>query len=383
MSDAPVVIVGSGLAGYGVARELRKLDAGRELVIISRDDARAYSKPMLSNALASGKTPAQLGSADAAAMAEQLRARILANTEVHAIEVDRRRVELNGGESLPYAKLVLALGADPIALPLAGNAAHEVQRVNDLVSYSRFRETIEGARRVVLLGAGLIGCEFANDLATAGYAVDVVDLAPHPLGRMLPAPAAERVREALARLGVRWHLGTTVAEVSRAAGDLQITLANGTTLHADTVLSAIGLRPRVDLARQAGLAVNRGIVTDRYLATSAPDVYALGDCAEVDGHVLPYVAPIMHAARALARTLAGTPTPVAYPPMPVSVKTPAMPVVVAPPAVPGGEWRLEPAADGLEARFVDDAGALVGFALIGSATAKRQTLAKQLPPLLG
>jgi rubredoxin-NAD+ reductase len=381
MSDAPVVIVGSGLAGYGVARELRKLDTGRELVIVSRDDARAYSKPMLSNALASGKTPDQLGSADATAMADQLGARILAHSEVSAIEVDRGRLTLNGG-SLPYAKLVLALGADPIALPLAGNAAHEVQRVNDLVSYTRFRETIEGARRVVLLGAGLIGCEFANDLATAGYAVDVVDLAPHPLGRMLPAPAAERVREALAELGVRWHLGTTVTDVSRAGEDLRVTLADGTTLHADAVLSAIGLRPRVELARQAGLAVNRGIVTDRYLATRVPDVYALGDCAEVDGQVLPYVAPIMHAARALARTLAGSPTPVAYPPMPVSVKTPAMPVVVAPPAVPAGKWQLETEANGLEARFVDDAGALVGFALIGSAIAKRQTLAKQLPPVL-
>ena len=181
MGKAPIIVLGSGLAGYGVARELRKLDAERALVVVSRDEARAYSKPMLSNAFASGKTVTQLGGASAADMAAQLRAEVRANTEVRAIDTVRRAIELDG-ETLTYSKLVLALGADPISVPLAGDAANEVQRVNDLESYARFRAKIEGRRRVVLLGAGLIGCEFANDLATAGYTVDVVDPAPQPLG---------------------------------------------------------------------------------------------------------------------------------------------------------------------------------------------------------
>jgi len=382
MSEAPVIIVGSGLAGYGVARELRKLDAERPLLIVSRDDARAYSKPMLSNALASGKTAAQLGGASAADMAAQLRAEVRAGVEVRAIDTVRRRIELEG-EALSYSGLVLALGADPISVSLAGDAAEEVQHVNDLASYARFREKIEGRNRVVLLGAGLIGCEFANDLATAGYTVDVVDPAPHPLGRLLPKPAAERVRSALAQLGVRWHLGTTATAVYRTNEGLQVSLADGTLLPADAVLSAIGLRPRTDLARRAGLTVNRGIVTDRFLATSAPGVYALGDCAEVAGQVLPYVAPIMHAARALARTLAGTPTSVTYPAMPVVVKTPALPVVVAPPAGPEGAWELDAAESGMEARFVDGAGALIGLALVGAATTRRLALTRELPPVFG
>jgi rubredoxin-NAD+ reductase len=363
MADLPIVIVGSGLAGYGVARELRKLAPDRELVIVSRDDARSYSKPSLSNALASGKTAIQLGGASAEAMSTQLRARVLANSEVRSIDIEHRQIQLDE-ETLRYAKLVLALGADPISVPLEGNAGDEVQRVNDLASYTSFRATIEGRKRVVLLGAGLIGCEFANDLATAGYAVDLVDPAPHPLGRLLPAPAAEHVRAALERLGIRWHLGTTATAVSRVRSGLGVTLANGVVLETDAVLSAIGLRPRVDLARRAGLAVNRGIATDRFLATSAADVYALGDCAEVDGQVLPFVAPIMHAARALASTLAGTPTPVVYPAMPVVVKTPAMPVVVAPPASAEGVWELEMAEDGVDARFMNSAGGLAGFALV-------------------
>jgi len=381
MANSPVVIVGSGLAGYGVARELRKLDAERALFIVSRDDARAYSKPMLSNALAAGKSPDQLGGASASDMAGQLRAEVLPNTEVRSIDTARRLLEIDG-RTLGYSKLVLALGADPIEAPLAGNAAEEVHRVNDLASYARFRESVECGRRIVLLGAGLIGCEFANDLATAGYSVDVVDPAPRPLGRLLPEPVAERVRTALEGLGVRWHFGTTASAVSRTSQGLNVALANGEVLPADAVLSAIGLRPRTALARDAGLRVNRGIVTDRYLATSAPDVYALGDCAEVEGRVLPFVAPLMHAARALARTLAGTPTAVAYPAMPVVVKTPAVPVVVAPPSASHGAWEMEAGEDGIEARFVDSAGALTGFALIGSATSRRQALARELPPVL-
>jgi rubredoxin-NAD+ reductase len=163
---------------------------------------------------------------------------------------------------------------------------------------------------------------------------------------------------------------------------LQVELADASVLEVDAVLSAIGLRPRTELARRAGLHVNRGVVTDRLLATSAADVYALGDCAEVDGQTLPFVLPIMHAARALARTLNGMPTQVVYPAMPVVVKTPAMPVVVCPPPALPGEWTLSSDAGGIEARFEDASGNLLGFALMGAATARKQALAKLAPAVL-
>lgn len=380
-APAPVVIVGSGLAGYTLAREFRRLDRDTPLVVVSRDEASFYSKPMLSTALAAGKAATQIAGANAQAMAEQLSARVLSATAVRAIDTAARVLRTDGAP-LAYGRLALALGADPIVAPLEGDAADAVLQVNDLAGYARFRAALESGRRVVLLGAGLIGCEFANDLAGAGFAVDIVDPAPHPLGRLLPPEAAARVRDALAALGVRWHLGTAARTVSREAGALRVTLADGTRLEADTVLSAIGLRPRVELARAAGLAVNRGIVVDRMLESSVPDIFALGDCAEVEGRVLPYVLPLMAAARALARTLAGTPTPLAWPAMPVVVKTPAMPVVVAPPADPDGGWQLESDATGVTARFENGAGALTGFALVGAATAQKSALAKHLPPVL-
>jgi rubredoxin-NAD+ reductase len=159
-------------------------------------------------------------------------------------------------------------------------------------------------------------------------------------------------------------------------------LSDGSALDVDVVLSAVGLAPRTALAQAAGIAVRRGIVADRCLATCAADVYALGDCAEVQGLWLPYVMPIMNAARALAKTLAGTRTPVSYPAMPVVVKTPALPTVVAPP-LPGaaGQWRMAP-GEALEARFEAADGSLLGFALAGVATGARNSLAKLLPPVL-
>jgi rubredoxin-NAD+ reductase len=149
------------------------------------------------------------------------------------------------------------------------------------------------------------------------------------------------------------------------------------------VLSAVGLRPRIALAQAAGLATNRGIVVGRHLATSDADIFALGDCAEVAGLVLPFVMPIMHSARALAATLAGKPTPVAYPAMPVLVKTPACPTIVSPPpAGADGEWIVTADADGVKSLFQDASGKMLGFALNGKATAERAALAPQLPPVL-
>jgi rubredoxin-NAD+ reductase len=160
-------------------------------------------------------------------------------------------------------------------------------------------------------------------------------------------------------------------------------LNNGGTIEADAVLCAVGVKPRTTLAGEAGIEVNRGIVTDRQLRTNAPNVYAMGDCAEVAGHVLVYVAPLMAAARALAATLAGEPTAVSYPAMPVAIKTPACPVVVSPPAKDAeGEWHFEGDAPDIKALFRSGVGDLLGFALTGQAVKERMALAKELPDIL-
>ena len=382
----PIVIVGSGLAGYTAARELRKLDKQVPLVVISRDHAGFYSKPMLSNALAGGKTAATLVMKPGPKMAEELAATLRPHAEVRAIDAAARTVTLADGETLAYRALVLALGADPIRLPLEGDGAGDVLSVNDLDDYARFADRLAGAQAVAILGDGLIGCEFANDLLARGIVPTVIDPASGPLSRLLPPEGGTYLQQRLEAAGVRFRFGTTAVRVERngSSAAFAVTLADGSTLVADLVLSAIGLRPRTGLARAAGLAVNRGIVVDRRLAASAPGIYALGDCAEVEGFTLPFVMPIMQQARALAATLAGAPTEVKYPAMPVIVKTPACPTVVWPPLPDvAGSWRVDAAADALEARFVDPEGRLLGFALMGVATSQRQALAAQVPALLG
>lgn len=378
----PVIIVGTGLAGYSVAREFRKLQAETPLIILTDDDGRFYSKPMLSNAFTSGKTPDTIANADAAKMAQQLKADIRMAAQVTCIRPEERTIDF-GHQPLEYGKLVLGIGADPIRVPVGGNAQDRVMSVNDLLDYTRFRRAIEGAKHVVIMGAGLIGCEFANDLFNAGISVDVVDPAPYPLSRFVPEPAGRAVERALAKLGVVWRLGQVAESVDSDGDGLSVRFSDGTCKGADAVLSSVGLRPRTRLATEAGIRTNRGIVVDRCLATSATDIYALGDCAEVEGLVLPFVMPIMHAARALAKTLAVEATPLTYPAMPVLVKTTSYPVVVSPPMADlAGGWKIEEQAEGVRALFYGADGSLQGFALTGSAVADKNALVKELPPVL-
>ena len=381
-SQSAIVIIGSGLAGFTVIREIRKLDKTVPITLITREPGYFYSKPMLSTALASKKGAEQLISTSQDGMATQLELTIMSETQVSGIDTDLQTVATNKG-TLSYGKLVMALGADQIRLPLQGNAANEVLTVNDLEDYARFRQAITGKKKVAILGAGLIGCEFANDLVLGSYEVDVIDLAPQALGRLLPKEAAQELQNKLSHAGVRWHFGTTVQSIDRTGNGLQITLASGKSIQSEVVLSAVGLRPRLELAKAAGLSTGTGIQVNRHLQTSAKNIYSLGDCAEVEGLVLPYVMPIMQAARALAPTLLGQDTALSYPAMPVMVKTPALATIVSPPAKDAiGVWKVNPIEGGLEARFESDDGKLLGFVLMGGATAQRGALTKELPAIL-
>jgi rubredoxin-NAD+ reductase len=385
-----LVIVGAGLAGWTTAREFRKLDANAPIVLVTADSGDFYAKPTLSNACAQKRSADQLVTTPAAKMAETLNVTLLAHTQVQGIAAKTQTLTLRAADgatqTLPYSHLVLATGAHPIHVPLQGDAATLAQSINHLGDLARFQQQLgDTPKTVLIMGAGLIGCEFANDLVQGGHTVHVVDPAERPLAALLPAGAGEQMRAALQALGVVWHFGTTVQALNHGATGLAATLGNGEVVAADLVLSAIGLRADIALAQAAGIACERGVVVNALLQTSAEQVFALGDCAQyasAGARTLPYVMPIMNAARALAATLAGTPTALAFPLMPVSIKTPALPTVVAAPhpALPGS-WvadALDPEAaqTGGAWRFIDADGQQRGFVLTGKQSTRRMELAK-------
>lgn len=380
--NAPLIILGTGLAGYNLAKEFRKLDAQRELILITADDGRFYSKPLLSNGFAKGKQADELAMQDAVAMAAQLDARVITHSQVTQIDAQQRTLQTPEGEH-SYGDLVLACGAHPRPLPLAEEMREHVLSINNLADYGQFRHRLEGRERVAIIGAGLIGSEFANDLALGGLQVQVIAPDAQLMAGLIPAQVAAPVQRALEDLGVRFHLGRSVSSVQSHGATLELVLDDGSQIEVDQVLSAIGLLANTALASEAGLLCGRGIQVDRLLRTSDPHIYALGDCADVMGLQLMYVMPLMTSARALARTLTGQPTDVTYPAMPVMVKTPVCPLVVSPPlSTTSGLWTVSGEGRDIRAVFHDAEGTLHGYALTGTAVSEKLQLNRQLPSWL-
>ena len=380
--NAPVVIVGTGLAGYNLAREFRKLDSETPLLLITADDGRSYSKPMLSTGFGKNKEADGLSMATPGAMAEQLKAEVRTHTRISGIDPGHKQLWI-GEEAVPYRDLILAWGAQTVQVPVEGDAQDAIFPINDLEDYARFRAAAAGKRRVLILGAGLIGCEFANDLIAGGYDVELVAPCEQIMPTLLHPAAATAVQSALEGLGARFHLGPVLTRLQRTQDGLQAHLSDGSVIPCDVVVSAIGLRPRIDVAAAAGIRVNRGIEVDRLLKTSHANIFALGDCAEVEGLSLLYVMPLMSCARALAQTLAGNPTAVSYGAMPITVKTPVCPLVVSPvPRGHEGVWSVEGAGADIKALCRDADGKLLGYALTGEAVREKLALNKELPALL-
>jgi rubredoxin---NAD+ reductase len=386
-SEQPhLVVVGSGLAGYTLAREVRQRDASLPITVITSDGGEVYTKPMLSNAFARHHQPDDLVQMRAAELSKQLGIVVRTRALVTAIDRENSMLRLrssSGAEELTYDRLVLAVGADPRLFPVEGAANVDIITVNDLDDYRNWREKIGQGGRILLIGAGLIGCEFANDLVDAGFEVAVVDPAPWPLARLLPQQIGEMLSTALERRGCRLYLGRKVVRYTHEGRDRVAKLDDGTSLGFAHALSAVGLKPRTALAKQAGLEVEQGIIIDRMMRTSDPQIFALGDCAQSEAGVLPFIAPLLAEARTLAAILTGDQRELQLPVMPVIVKTPALPLVLSPPR-PGaeGEWRVESHEGGAVAIFRTAAGRELGFVLAGNKTGMQRELAKHMPELL-
>ncbi|WP_408903687.1 FAD-dependent oxidoreductase, partial [Roseomonas acroporae] len=326
---AGVVIVGAGLAGWSAAVALRALDAAVPITLVTACDGDVYSKPELSVAFGRGQSPGALVRESGAAAAARLGVRLLPETFAVGLSAARHRLRTTRG-TLPYASLILAQGARPAIPP--GLPPELCWRINDLRAWTGLHRALaRGPRHVAIVGAGMVGCELAEDLARAGHRVTLLGAAPLPLQPLLPDPAARRLRAGLESLGVGFQGDATVEAVSRDAdGRLRLRLRDGTTIGADQVISAVGLATPSRLARGAGLAFDRGIVVDpATLRTSAADVYALGDCVSIGGAPCRFVEPIARQAEAIAHAVLGRPhAGYAHAEPVIRLKTRAAPVVI-------------------------------------------------------
>lgn len=342
-----VVIVGAGIAGWSVAEAIRAADADVPVTLVTACAGDVYHKPELSVALGRGLSPDRLCRESGAAAAARLNLRLICDTVAVGLSPGRRSLRTTRG-TLGYTHLVLAHGARtalPECLP-----PELCWRINDLVAWSALhRHLASGPRPVAVVGAGLIGCEIAEDLARAGHAVTLVGAAALPMPELLPEAAGRRLRSGLEGVGVVYRGLSTVTGLSRRVdGTIAVAFADGPNLAVATVVAATGLATPSRLVRGAGLAFERGIVVDAVtLRTSAPDVFALGDCVSLGGRPCRYIEPIAGQAEAIAHAVLGRPHPGYVHAAPVvRLKTRSAPIVIHGNPTPEGTWHVVEDSEG-------------------------------------
>ncbi|WP_288882872.1 NADH:flavorubredoxin reductase NorW [uncultured Kosakonia sp.] len=349
--SAGIVIIGSGFAARTLVKNIRKLDSHVPLTLIAADGMEEYSKPELSHVISQAQRAEDLIRQTAGDFAEQFNVRLFPYTFVTAI-VPHAQVVKSADRSWQYDKLVLATGAKAFVPPLPGREM--MLTLNSLQEYHACEEQLRAAKRVLIVGAGLIGCELAMDFQRAGKTVTLLDNAASILPALMPPEVSARLQHCLTANGVRLLLAAKLARLEARESGVRAQLDDERSVDADVVVAATGLVPHTALAQAAGLETRRGIVVDATLQTSHPHTFALGDCAEIHGQVLPFLQPIQLSAMTLAKNLTGSPAQLTLPPMLVKVKTPLMPLHLA------GEtsradlrWRITTDAAGMVAKGVD------------------------------
>lgn len=277
MSGAPdrIVICGGGAAGFAAAEMLRRRNFRGSVTILSGEAAAPIDRPNLSKDYLAGSAPEDwlplrpLSFYEASGIALRL------NTEVVGIDARARHVVTAAGDKTPYDRLLLATGAEPARLPIPGAGQPHFHTLRSLADCRAIINSAEGARRALVVGASFIGLEVAAALRARNIEVHVAAPERRPMGRLLGPEMGDFIRALHEEHGVVFHLGDTVAAIEGP----HVTLKSGERLEADLVVVGIGVRPRLALAEQAGLARDRGVLVNAFLETSDPHIFAAGDIA--------------------------------------------------------------------------------------------------------
>jgi nitrite reductase [NAD(P)H] large subunit len=301
----PLVIVGNGMAAARLVDELTKVALGRYAVAVIGEEPRlAYNRVLLSSVLA-GETASHDIELRPAQWWRDRGVTLKYGCVATEIDVGRRELKIANEESIVFSKLVLATGSTPLRLGVPGADLAGVHTFRDSRDVDLLLTLAAQKKRVVVVGGGLLGLEAAYGLAKAGAQVALIHLMDRLMERQLDAPAADLLKSLVERKGIEILLNASTARIHGETRVEGVELADGRRIDADAVIFAAGIRPNVALAKDAGIPVNRGIVVDDGLQTGAPDIFALGECAEHRGICYGLVEPAYEQARVLARHLAG------------------------------------------------------------------------------
>lgn len=372
-----IVIIGSGFAARHLVKNIRRQDASVPLTVIAADSMDEYNKPDLSHVISQNQRAEDLTRQTAGEFAEQFNLRLFPYTWVTDIDAAAHVVKAKD-KAWHYDRLVLATGASAFVPPVDGREL--LITLNSQQEYQASESLLRDAARVMIVGGGLIGTELAMDFCRAGKAVTLVDHAASILSALMPAEVSSRLQHRLTNMGVHLLLKSQLLGLSKTESGIRASLDRSRSIEVDAVIAATGLRPEIALAHRAGAETNRGIKVDSGLQTTQPDIYALGDCAEINGQVLPFLQPIQLSAMYLAKNLLGGCMPLKLPAMLVKVKTPELPLHLA------GEtqrqdlnWQISLAPQGMVARGEDDDGNLRAFVVSEDRMKEAFALLKSLP----
>ncbi|MGA7940853.1 MAG: FAD-dependent oxidoreductase, partial [Bradyrhizobium sp.] len=276
-ADAPgkIVIVGGGAAGLAAADMLRRQDFRGSIVMLSSDAAPPVDRPNLSKDYLAGSAPEDWLPLRPDSFYAEAGIDLRLKSNATSIDTKARDVIVADGGAIPYDRLLLATGAEPVRLPIPGADQPHVHVLRTLADSRAIIASIKGARRAIVIGASFIGLEAAAALRARGIEVHVVAPEQRPMERVLGPGMGDFVRALHEEHGVIFHLGDTVSAIEGK----RATLKSGGALEADVVVVGVGVRPRLALAEQAGLKIDRGVAVNEFLETSATGIYAVGDIA--------------------------------------------------------------------------------------------------------
>ncbi|TLV21915.1 NADH:flavorubredoxin reductase NorW [Klebsiella indica] len=374
--SAGIVIIGSGFAARQLVKNIRKQDLQIPLTLIAADSMDEYNKPDLSHVVSRKQNADDLTLQTAGEFAEQYCLRLFPHTRISEIDADNQVVKSRARE-WPYDKLVLATGAMPFIPPVPGREL--MLTLNSQQEYGAAQSQLRDARRVLIVGGGLIGCELAMDFCRAGKAVTVVDNAASVLSALTPPEVSSRLQHHLTDRGVHLMLKSQLKSLEQRTDGIRVTVDRERTVVVDAVVAAAGLRPETALARHAGLKINRGVVVNSQLQTSHPAIYALGDCAEINGMILPFLQPTLLSAICLSKNLLAWQSELKLPPMLVKVKTPDLPLHLAGDTLREDlTWNIVAAKNSMVAKGVDAENQLRAFVVSEDRMKDAFSLLKQL-----